>query len=158
VLAPPPRPRIELLGRDHDRARFICGREALDRYFQQQVTQDARRRIATPFVMVIPDGANGGFYTLSSTALRLQELPEDTARRQRNPPGASIAARRSSPTLSRAALRGEASYCSMRCIAARRPLRRRGRRRRDRRRGSGLLPACQLLAVCPIRLTDYSGG
>lgn len=79
--AAPPRPRIELLGRDHDRAGFICGKEALDRYFQQQVTQDARRHLATPFVMIIPDGAIGGFYTLSSTALRLQELPEDIAKR-----------------------------------------------------------------------------
>ena len=79
--AAPPRPRIELLGREHDRAGFICGKEALDRYFQQQVTQDARRHLATPFVMIIPDGAIGGFYTLSSTALRLQELPEDIAKR-----------------------------------------------------------------------------
>lgn len=31
--------------------------------------------------MVMPDGAIGGFYTLSSTALRLQELPEDIAKR-----------------------------------------------------------------------------
>lgn len=79
--ASPPRPRIEPLGRDHDRAGFSCGKEALDRYFQQQVTQDARRHLATPFVMVMPDGAIGGFYTLSGTALRLQELPEDVARR-----------------------------------------------------------------------------
>jgi GNAT superfamily N-acetyltransferase len=31
--------------------------------------------------MVMPDGAIGGFYTLSSTALRLAELPEDITRR-----------------------------------------------------------------------------
>jgi hypothetical protein len=61
-------------------ASFICGKEALDRYFQQQVTQDARRHLATPFVMVMPDGAIGEFYTLSSTALRLQELPGDIAK------------------------------------------------------------------------------
>ena len=79
--ASPPRPRIELLVRDHDRAGFICGKEALDRYFQQQVMQDARRRLATPFVMIMPDGTIGGFYTLSRTALRLQELPEDIAKR-----------------------------------------------------------------------------
>jgi hypothetical protein len=32
--------------------------------------------------MVMPDGALGGFCTLSSTAPRLQQLPEDTARRR----------------------------------------------------------------------------
>ena len=73
--------RIELLRAQHDRSSFICGKESLDRYFQQQVTQDARRHLATPFVMVMPDGAIGGFYTLSSTALRLRDLPEDIARR-----------------------------------------------------------------------------
>jgi GNAT superfamily N-acetyltransferase len=81
VPAAPSQPRIELLGRGHDRAGFSCGKETLDRYFQQQVTQDARRHLATPFVMVMPDGAIGGFYTLSSTALRLRELSEVVAER-----------------------------------------------------------------------------
>jgi GNAT superfamily N-acetyltransferase len=31
--------------------------------------------------MVMPDGAIGGFYTLSSTALRLGDFPEDLAKR-----------------------------------------------------------------------------
>jgi GNAT superfamily N-acetyltransferase len=74
-------PRIELFGAQHDRSGFSCGKESLDRYFQRQVTQDARRHLATPFVMVMPDGAIGGFYTLSSTALRLGDLPEDVTRR-----------------------------------------------------------------------------
>lgn len=76
-----PRPRIELLGPQHDRSGFVSGKEALDRYFQQQITQDARRRLATPFVMLMPEGGIGGFYTLSSTALRLAELPDEIAKR-----------------------------------------------------------------------------
>ena len=32
-------------------------------------------------VMVMPDGVIGGFYTLSSTALRLHDLPDDIAKR-----------------------------------------------------------------------------
>ncbi len=76
-----PAPHIDLLRAHHDRRGFICGKEPLDRYFQQQVTQDARRHLATPFLMVMPDGSIGGFYTLSSTALRLVDLPEDIARR-----------------------------------------------------------------------------
>jgi GNAT superfamily N-acetyltransferase len=79
-VAPEP-PRIELLRAHHERRGFSCGKEALDLYFQRQVTQDARRHLATPFVMVMADGAIGGFYTLSSTAVRLGELPEDIARR-----------------------------------------------------------------------------
>ena len=78
---PASRPRIELLGTTHDRTGFVCGKDALDSYFQRQITQDARRHLATPFVMIMPDGMIGGFYTLSSTALRLVELPDDIAKR-----------------------------------------------------------------------------
>lgn len=78
---PEDRPRFELLGPQHDRSGFACGKAALDDYFQRQVSQDARRHLATPFVMVMPDGAIGGFYTLSSTALRLHELPEAITKR-----------------------------------------------------------------------------
>ena len=78
---PASRPRIELLGAAHDRTGFVCGKDALDSYFQRQITQDARRHLATPFVMIMPDGMIGGFYTLSSTALRLAELPDDIAKR-----------------------------------------------------------------------------
>jgi GNAT superfamily N-acetyltransferase len=74
-------PRIELLRAQNDRSGFICGKDSLDQYFQRQVTQDARRHLATPFVMVMPDGAIGRFYTLSITALRLGDLPGDVARR-----------------------------------------------------------------------------
>jgi GNAT superfamily N-acetyltransferase len=81
VAALEPAPHIDLLRAHHDRRGFIFGKEPPDRYFQQQVTQDARRHLATPFVMVMPDGSIGGFYTLSSTALRLVDLPEDIARR-----------------------------------------------------------------------------
>jgi GNAT superfamily N-acetyltransferase len=81
VTPPERRPRIELLGSQHDRSGLACGKDAVDTYFQRQVTQDARRHLATPFVMVMPDGGIGGFYTLSSTALRLAELPADVTRR-----------------------------------------------------------------------------
>ncbi len=37
--------------------------------------------MAAPFVLVLADGAIGGFYTLSSTAVKLAELPAETTRR-----------------------------------------------------------------------------
>jgi len=74
-------PRIELLGAHYDRTGFGCGKEALDQYFQRQITQDARRHLATPFVLVMPDNLIGGFYTLSGTALRLKDLPQDIVNR-----------------------------------------------------------------------------
>ena len=66
----------------HDRSTFHCGIESLDRYFRQLVSQDARRRIATCFVMAENEtGAIAGYYTLAATGVLLRELPEDIAAR-----------------------------------------------------------------------------
>jgi len=37
--------------------------------------------MAAPFVLVLPDGTIAGYYTLSSTAVKLPELPAGVARR-----------------------------------------------------------------------------
>jgi GNAT superfamily N-acetyltransferase len=37
--------------------------------------------MAAPFVLVRPDGAIAGYYTLSSTSVQLGELPEQTVRK-----------------------------------------------------------------------------
>jgi GNAT superfamily N-acetyltransferase len=74
-------PRVEPLVAQHDRKSFGSGVEPLDRYFWSQAGQEARKNIAAPFVLVLPDGTLGGYYTLSATAVRLSELPPDIARR-----------------------------------------------------------------------------
>lgn len=74
-------PRVEPLGPQHDRSSFGCGVEALDRYLRAQAGQDARNNVAAPFVLVLPEGIVGGYYTLSATALKLAELSHQTARR-----------------------------------------------------------------------------
>ena len=53
--------RVEALGAQHDRSTFVSGAEALDRYFRAQAGQEARKNIAAPFVLVLPDGAIGGY-------------------------------------------------------------------------------------------------
>ena len=73
--------RVEALGPHHNRSSFDSGVEALDRYLRTQAGQEARKNIAAPFVLVLPDGAVGGYYTLSSTAVKLSELPADVTRR-----------------------------------------------------------------------------
>jgi len=70
--------RIEALGRQHVRESFHCGEERLDRYLRQQARQDADKRVAAPFVVVAPPSEVVlGFYTLSASAVRLDELPAD---------------------------------------------------------------------------------
>jgi GNAT superfamily N-acetyltransferase len=73
--------RVESLSARHDRSVFDSGVEALDRYIRVQAGQDARKKMAAPFVLALPDGALAGYYTLSSTALRLGELPDKTIKK-----------------------------------------------------------------------------
>jgi GNAT superfamily N-acetyltransferase len=74
--------RIEPLSDQHDRESFASGIEPLDRYLRQQAGQDARRRVATCFVLVDDDDRVPlGYYTLAATSIALAELPEALAKR-----------------------------------------------------------------------------
>ena len=79
--------RFETLGDGHDRAAFRCGDDALDRYFQMQVTQDIRRRITNCFVVVeAATGLVAAYYTLSAASIPLVDLsPEEFKRLPRYP-------------------------------------------------------------------------
>ncbi len=71
---------FEPLG-DHDRTAFSCGVPELDRYLVSQASQDARRKVAAPFVMIDLTGAVLGYYTLSAYSIRATELPRDIAKK-----------------------------------------------------------------------------
>lgn len=65
----------------HGRGVFSCGVEPLDRYFQQQVTQDIRRRVTACFVALADDGQVAGYYTLASASVLLAALPADLGKK-----------------------------------------------------------------------------
>ncbi|MDD5057388.1 MAG: GNAT family N-acetyltransferase [Sideroxydans sp.] len=67
--------RVAPLATEHDRTQFRCGSAPLDRYFQQQVTQDVRRRVTACFVALTGEQRIAGYYTLAATSLLLNELP-----------------------------------------------------------------------------------
>jgi GNAT superfamily N-acetyltransferase len=73
--------RVEPLASSHNRSGFESGVEPLDRYFRTQAGQDARKNVAAPFVLLLPDGMIAGYYTLSSTSAQLGELPAQTVRK-----------------------------------------------------------------------------
>jgi GNAT superfamily N-acetyltransferase len=73
--------RVEALTSDHDRSTFESGVDALDRYLRTQAGQDARKNMAAPFVLLLPDGTIAGYYTLSSTGVHLGDLPTETVRK-----------------------------------------------------------------------------
>lgn len=73
---------IEPLGKQHDRAAFSCGKEALDRYIKKQAGQDAKRHYAASFVLIEKGGKNIlGYYTLSSFGINLQDLPGEMVKK-----------------------------------------------------------------------------
>jgi GNAT superfamily N-acetyltransferase len=77
-----PTRRIEPLSERHDRDAFISGVEPLDRYLRRQAGQDARRRVASCFVLVSDDERVPiGYYTLAAASIALGELPEALAKR-----------------------------------------------------------------------------
>lgn len=76
-----PKLRVEPLAVGHDRSKFESGSEPLDRYLRTQASQDARKNMAAPFVLVLPDARIVGYYTLSSASIVLGELPEQTVRK-----------------------------------------------------------------------------
>jgi len=80
LAAGPADPPIEALARGHDRSSFNSGAEELDRYLKEQASQDLRRHLAAIFV-AHDAGRVVGYYSLSATAIELNDLPGDLARR-----------------------------------------------------------------------------
>lgn len=66
---------------DHDRASFHCGIPELDEYLRHRASQDARRKVAAPFVMVDEARCILGYYTLSAYGIRAVELPPELAKK-----------------------------------------------------------------------------
>jgi predicted GNAT family N-acyltransferase len=73
--------RVEPLDASHNRGAFQCGEPELDQYLQLQAGQDARRKVAAPFVAASRDGSVLGYYTLSAYGIRAAELTEAMAKR-----------------------------------------------------------------------------
>ena len=79
---PAPEYRVERLGKQHDRSTFSCGVASLDRYLREQAGQDARRRVAAPFVLC-EDKSHAvlGYSTLSALSIDVGAWPEDVAKK-----------------------------------------------------------------------------
>lgn len=76
-----PQFRVARLDLQHDRGQFNSGSAPLDRYFQQQVSQDVKRRVAACFVALDGEGRMAGYYTLASASLPLTDLPAEVSKK-----------------------------------------------------------------------------
>jgi ribosomal protein S18 acetylase RimI-like enzyme len=73
--------RVCALDTSIDRKNFTSGTAALDLYFQQQVTQDIRRRVTACFVALSDEDRVAGYYTLATASLLLTDLPAELAKK-----------------------------------------------------------------------------
>jgi predicted GNAT family N-acyltransferase len=74
---------VEVLGKHHQRDDFDCGSDALNRYIRTQARQEMERDVAIAYVLVSSDrpARIAGYYSLSSTAVRLSDWPEPTRKK-----------------------------------------------------------------------------
>src|SRR3546814_17869161 len=74
---------ISALDGSHERSGFHCGVPSLDNYLHKQANQDVKRRISRVFVATTPVNPHiiGGYYTLSTLSIALDQLPDRIARR-----------------------------------------------------------------------------
>ena len=73
--------RIEVLGGEHDRDRFSCGVPDLDTYVRERAGQDAKRHIATAFVLLEDAVTVLGYYTLAQQVISLEDVPAKIAKK-----------------------------------------------------------------------------
>ena len=66
----------ETLSEKHERKEFSCGEELLNNYIRQYAKQDQKRRVAAVFVLPGEKKLIRGYYTLSSTQIPSEILPE----------------------------------------------------------------------------------
>ena len=73
---------LETLESYHNRAAFSCGNEQLDRYLHDLATQDKKRNIAIPYVLVDREREKiMGYYTLSMSSINLESLPQSLGKK-----------------------------------------------------------------------------
>ncbi|WP_345951308.1 GNAT family N-acetyltransferase [Mucilaginibacter sp. PAMB04274] len=73
---------ISILDKTHDKKEFECGQPALDNYIKRQASQDVKKDLAVCYVLCQKGNTTVmGYYTLSSHAVRKDELPDDLAQK-----------------------------------------------------------------------------
>lgn len=77
----------ELLSSAHDRVSFACESEPLERYLKQQANQDVRKDLSVAYVLVPTEDRRriAGYYTVSSDAILIEDLPETLIKKLRLP-------------------------------------------------------------------------
>jgi len=65
------------LEKHHNRANFDCGNESLNRYIREVASQDVKRGISYCWVLANEQDDILGYFTLSNSIIRIENLPLD---------------------------------------------------------------------------------
>ena len=60
----------------HKKDNFDCGISMLNQYLHTQAKQDVKRKLSACFILADKDNVVKGYYTLSSTSIKRENLPE----------------------------------------------------------------------------------
>ncbi len=70
-----------VLSSRHIKENFDCGKDLLNGYIYKQASQDFRRRISACFILAEEDNLVKGYYTLSSSSIKRDQLPPEVVKR-----------------------------------------------------------------------------
>jgi len=74
--------KVEPLERTHERGQFSCGMRSLDSFLQTLVNQYEKRRLGRTYVLVRTDEKRVlGYYTLASSSVPFENLPEKASKK-----------------------------------------------------------------------------
>ncbi len=71
----------EFLSKNHHRKEFDCGKISLNNYIKYQASQDVKRNLSVCFVFIDEKDIIKGYFTLSSSSISLNEIPQKFSKR-----------------------------------------------------------------------------
>ncbi|SRR6266498_2560588 len=69
------------LDSSHKKRNFNCNKSLLDNYLHAQAKQDVKRKLSACFILADDENNVKGYYTLSSTSIQRELLPESIIRK-----------------------------------------------------------------------------
>lgn len=68
----------------HNKKDFSCGKQSLDKYIQEQASQDVKRKLSACFILEDENNIVKGYYTLSGSSIRKELVPEGVSKKMPN--------------------------------------------------------------------------
>ena len=78
--------RIEPISKTHERKTFSCGKPQLDEYLHRHARQNDEKNISKTFVAVNDENIVVGYYSLCTSSIEFEELPDEIRKQLPNYP------------------------------------------------------------------------